>query len=86
MRAEGIGRASNALGAGRNTVGDAIDHGVGIMVLARPGDQVQEGQALLELHHRGGRGLASALALIRDAVSIGDAPPAPRQKLIGEVR
>jgi pyrimidine-nucleoside phosphorylase len=86
MRAEGIGRASHALGAGRNGVGDAIDHGVGIMVLATPGDQVREGQVLLELHHRGGRGLAPALALIRDAVSIGDAPPAPRRTLIGEVR
>jgi pyrimidine-nucleoside phosphorylase len=86
MRAEGIGRASHALGAGRNGLGDAIDHGVGIMVLATPGDPVQEGQVLLEVHHRGGRGLASALALIRDAVSIGDAPPAPRQTLIGEVR
>jgi pyrimidine-nucleoside phosphorylase len=86
MRAEGIGRASNALGAGRDAVGDAIDHGVGIMVLARPGDQVREGQALLELHHRAGRGLAAALALIREAVSIGGTPPALRQKLIGEVR
>jgi pyrimidine-nucleoside phosphorylase len=86
MQAEGIGRASNALGAGRNKVGDAVDHGVGIMMLARPGDQVRDATPLLELHHRGGHGLDAALALVGDAVSIGDAPPAPRQKLIGEVR
>ena len=32
MHAEAIGRASHALGAGRSRVGDAIDHGVGIIV------------------------------------------------------
>src|SRR5262245_16487635 len=56
LKAEPIGRASNMLGAGRATVGDAIDHGVGIMLMAKPGDKVAHGQPLLELHHRNGRG------------------------------
>jgi pyrimidine-nucleoside phosphorylase len=86
MRAEAIGRASHALGAGRSRVGDPIDHGVGIVVTAKPGDEVRAGDALLELHHRGGRNLETAVALCREAISIGDAPPAGCQKVLGEVR
>ena len=69
MHAEAIGRASHALGAGRSRVGDAVDHAVGIVVTAKPGDPVKAGEPLLELHHRGGRGLEAALALCREAIS-----------------
>ena len=86
MAAEAIGRASNALGAGRTRVGDAVDHAVGVMMLAAPGDEVRAGQPLLEFHHRDGRGLDEAVALCRAAVTIGDAPPASRPKVIAEVR
>jgi pyrimidine-nucleoside phosphorylase/thymidine phosphorylase len=86
MHAEAIGRASHALGAGRSRVGDAIDHGVGIVLTTKPGDSVKAGDTLLELHHRGGHNLDAALALCREAISIGDEPPAPRQKVLGEVR
>jgi pyrimidine-nucleoside phosphorylase len=86
MRAEAIGRASHALGAGRSRVGDAIDHGVGVMLTTRPGESVKTGDAILELYHRDGRNLEAALALCQDAISIGDEPPAPRQKVLGEVR
>jgi thymidine phosphorylase len=67
-------------------VGDAVDHAVGVMVLAAPGDEVQTGQPLLEFHHRDGRGLEAAMALCRGAVTIGDAPPATRDKVLDEVR
>ncbi len=84
--AEAIGRASNALGAGRTTVGDPVDHAVGVIMLTRPGDRVTEDQPLLELHHRDGRGLATALAFCRSAIEVADAPPAAHAKVIGEVR
>jgi pyrimidine-nucleoside phosphorylase len=84
--AEAIGRASHALGAGRSSVGDSIDHGVGIVVMVRPGAQVASGDALLELHHRGGRGLETALALCQRAAAIGDEPPLRRQTVLDEVR
>ena len=86
VRAELIGRASAVLGAGRDTVTDAIDHAVGITIKARPGDPVEKGEPLVELHHRNGRGLAEALNLCRDAFEIGDAPPPARPKILGEVR
>jgi pyrimidine-nucleoside phosphorylase len=86
LKAEAVGRASNVLGAGRTTVGESIDHGVGVVLLAKPGDRVSEGQPLVELHHRDGRGLDAALELCRAGIRIGDAPPAQRDKILGEVR
>ena len=86
MRAGAIGRASHELGAGRSTVGAAIDHAVGIVLLAKPGDAVRAGQPIVELHHRDGRGLASAVALCESAIAIADAPPAARPTIIEEVR
>ena len=69
--------------ASRVRVGDAVDHGVGVIVLAKPGDEVRDNQPLLELHHRDGRGLDQAVALCRSAVAIGDTPP--ETKSLGEV-
>ena len=86
MAAEAIGRASHALGAGRAKVVDPVDHGVGAIVLARRGDRVREGQPLIELHHRDGRGLEDALALCARAVTIDDVASAPRPKVLGEAR
>jgi pyrimidine-nucleoside phosphorylase len=86
MRAEAIGRASHALGAGRSRVGDTIDHGVGILVRAKPGDAVTAGETLLEVRHRGRRGLDRALMLCREAVVVGDQPPSFLEKVLGEVR
>jgi pyrimidine-nucleoside phosphorylase len=86
LKAEAIGRASNVLGAGRTTVGDAIDHGVGVVVLAKPGERVARSQPLVELHYRQGRGVEEALELCRTAIAIGDAAPPRREKVLGEVR
>ena len=86
MKAEAVGRASNVLGAGRSKVGESVDHGVGVITLARPGDRITAGQPLLELHHRGGRGVEAALALCQEAFVIGDAPPPRRDIILGDVR
>jgi pyrimidine-nucleoside phosphorylase len=86
MRAEALGRASNLLGAGRSAVGDPVDHAVGIVMMVKPGAHVEQGQPLLELHHRDGHGLDAALALCGEAISISDQAPTPRPKVLGEVR
>ncbi len=87
MRAEALGRASNFLGAGRTRVDDPVDHAVGLVVLARPGDRVTDGDALVEIHHRDGIGLEAAAALCRGAAEIGETPPPPpREKVLAEVR
>jgi pyrimidine-nucleoside phosphorylase len=81
-----IGRASVTLGAGRDRVEDTIDPAVGMLVMAKPGDPVREGDALLEVHYRSEAALERALALAGRAVTITDAPPEPRPLFMGEVR
>jgi pyrimidine-nucleoside phosphorylase len=86
LKAEAIGRASNVLGAGRNKVGESVDHAVGIVARVQRGDRVTTGQVLLELHHRGGRGVEAALALCGEAVAIGDEAPPRHPTILGDVR
>jgi pyrimidine-nucleoside phosphorylase len=86
LAAEAIGRATHALGAGRSRAGEAIDHGVGIVVKVKPGGAVRAGDTLLDVRHRAGRNLEAAVALCEEAIVISDVPPAPRQKVLGEVR
>jgi pyrimidine-nucleoside phosphorylase len=84
--AELVGRASVALGAGRDCVEDAIDPAVGIMVAAKPGDEVRAGDAVLELHYRDRSRLEAALALAQEAIAIQDDRPDVRRLLVAEVR
>jgi pyrimidine-nucleoside phosphorylase len=86
IEAGSIGKASNLLGSGRSHLGDAVDHAVGILVRARVGERVVPGQPILELYHRDNRGVDAALALCRGAVTIGDAAPPARPKILADVR
>jgi pyrimidine-nucleoside phosphorylase len=85
LDAELVGRASVALGAGRDRAEDPVDPAVGIVVIAGPGDHVQAGDPILELHYRDCARLDAALPLARRSIAVGDAPPAPRPLLVGEV-
>jgi pyrimidine-nucleoside phosphorylase len=78
IRAGNVGDASVTLGAGRARLDDVVDHGVGIEVLAPRGTQVREGEPVLMVHHRGGRGLDDALPLLNTAIVIDDEPPHSR--------
>jgi thymidine phosphorylase len=84
--AQALGRASNALGAGRTTVDDPVDHAVGLVARAKPGDRVKEGDPLVEIHHRDGLGLEAAVALCRGAIEIGEQAPPRRDNVLAEVR
>jgi thymidine phosphorylase len=85
LDAELLGRASVALGAGRNRVEDPVDPAVGIVVKARPGDRVAAGDLVLEVHYRDQAKLDAALVLASRAIVIDDQPPALRPLLLGEV-
>jgi thymidine phosphorylase len=76
MHAEAIGHAAVALGAGRSKIDDVVDPGVGIEVLAPVGAEVAQGQPVLMLHHRQGRGLAEARRLAGHALVVADGPAA----------
>jgi pyrimidine-nucleoside phosphorylase len=78
LQAELVGRAAVALGAGRDRLDDVVDAGVGIEVMATPGTAVRAGDAVLMVHHRGGRGLDVALPLLARALEITDGRPSLR--------
>jgi thymidine phosphorylase len=85
IEAERVGRAAVSLGAGRSTLDDAIDHGVGITVVAPPGSSVKAGDAVLLVHHRRGRGLDEALTLLADAVTVDDGPYVAPPLIVDEI-
>ncbi len=72
FHALGIGRAALALGAGRGKKGDEVDPGVGVEVLARVGDRVEQGEPVARLY--GGRNAERAEALVREALELSDEP------------
>jgi pyrimidine-nucleoside phosphorylase len=86
LDAELVGRASVGLGAGRDRVDDPVDPAVGIMVIARPGDEVRAGDPVLEMHYRDRARLETAVRLASEAVTIGDERPAAGRLIVGEVR
>ena len=86
LEAELGGRAAVALGAGRNKMDDVVDPGVGITVLVRPGTAVEEGDPVLEIQHRGGRGLEAATTLLRQAIHVSSAAVAPAPLVLDTVR
>jgi pyrimidine-nucleoside phosphorylase len=86
MHAELVGRAAVALGAGRATLEDEVDHGVGITVLVPRGAMVARDEAIFLVRHRGGRGLEDAVALLDEAVTIGSGPCGEEPLVLDEVR
>ncbi len=86
LEAEAVGRASVVLGAGRDRVEDPVDAAVGIIVHAKPGDEVRAGDAVLEMHYRDRGRLDAAVALVTPAIVVGDERPVPRPLIVGEVR
>jgi pyrimidine-nucleoside phosphorylase len=86
MHAELVGRAAVALGAGRATLDDAVDHGVGITVLVPRGASVTRGEAIFLVRHRGGRGLEEAVGLLDEALTIGSGPCGNDSLVLDEIR
>jgi pyrimidine-nucleoside phosphorylase len=86
LDAELVGRAMLALGAGRSKVDDVVDPAVGAIVMAKPGDLLAKGDAILELHYRREADLPAALELLERAVEISDAAPTVGPLVLEEIR
>jgi pyrimidine-nucleoside phosphorylase len=86
LKAELVGRAAVALGAGRDRLDASIDHGVGISVAASPGTRVHEGDPVFDIHHRNGRGLDEARRLLLESIHVDDAAPAPRSLILDRIQ
>jgi thymidine phosphorylase len=85
LDARAVGVAAWRLGAGRARKEDPVSPTAGIVCLAKPGDLVEEGQPLLELHADTPDRLEPAMAALADAISVGVQPPEPRPLIIDRI-
>jgi pyrimidine-nucleoside phosphorylase len=85
LDAEMVGRATMVLGAGRETVADAIDPTVGAVLQAAPGDQLRAGDPILTLHYRDETKLPRALTILDTAITLSDQPPPQLSLLLDTV-
>jgi thymidine phosphorylase len=67
-----VGTAAWRLGAGRARKDDTVSPAAGVVMLAKPGDPVQAGQPLLQLHADDESRIPRALAALQDGIDIGD--------------
>ena len=80
-----IGLAAVAMGAGRTRADQAVDHGVGIIVMKKPGARVARGEPLARLRTRSADQAEPIAARVRSAFVVGDAPPPSRPLLLQRV-
>ncbi|MBZ0267397.1 thymidine phosphorylase [bacterium] len=70
-----VGLAANALGAGRNRVGDAVDPAVGFVFRAKPPAHVAAGDPLVEIHARSVDAARGAEQRLLACMEIGEEAP-----------
>jgi thymidine phosphorylase len=81
-----VGVAAWRLGAGRARKEDAVAKTAGVVCLAKPGEEVAEGQPLLELRAEDLSLFARAQDALEGAITVGSEPPAPRPLVIEVIR
>ena len=82
--AKTTGMAGVLLGAGRNTMEDAIDYGAGIWLDKKAGDAVKKGDVIATLYASDKKRLADGAELFRQAVKLSKKKPAP-YKIVKEI-
>ena len=83
-----VGVAAVGLGAGRRQIDDDVDPAVGLELVAKVGDEVEEGQPLAFVHARSEDATAAAAARLERAYTVGpeqprDTPPLIWKKIVG---
>lgn len=85
MMAGKVGVASMVLGGGRERVEDGIDYAVGIICRVKPGEKVNAGETVYEVHYRSTMKLMAALPLLEESFHIADIPPAAHPLVLEEL-
>jgi thymidine phosphorylase len=85
LDARAVGVAAWRLGAGRARKEDPVSAAAGILCLAKPGEQVEAGQPLLELRADRDTVLAGAHEALAGAIDIGDEPPAATPLILDHI-
>ena len=80
-----VGVAAMRLGAGRERKEDEVDHGVGITLLAKVGDQVDKGQPLARVRYRSRERWEDTAPLLAGAWQVGDDAPSTHRLVIERV-
>lgn len=86
LDARSVGVAAWRLGAGRARKEDPVQAAAGVLCLAKPGDRIEAGAPLLELHTDTPDAVPSALAVLEGAFEIGDSAPDQTPLVIDTVR
>ncbi len=76
-----VGKAASVLGAGRDKLGEEIDHSAGIILNKRIGDRIEEGEALATLQAKTLECAQMGMEYLFKAVTISDEQP-PERKII----
>jgi len=79
MNTAELGYTAQALGAGRKTKADVIDHSVGFVLHKRIGDPIQESETLATVHAGDEESAAIAIQRIQQAIHIGPEQVPPRK-------
>jgi pyrimidine-nucleoside phosphorylase len=80
--AEGIGGASNMIGAGRDRKEDAIDPAVGIILEVKVGEKVDAGSVLCRLYYTREDRVEEAAEVVEDAFRISAQKPEERELIL----
>ena len=80
-----VGVAAMRLGAGRERKEDTIDPAVGITLLVKPGEPVENGRPILSLSYRHPARFEEALSVLDGAIEIGDDEPEPKPLILERV-
>jgi thymidine phosphorylase len=86
LDARAVGVAAWRLGAGRSRKEDPVCAGAGVVCLAKPGDEVTQGEGLLELHADDPARFDAAEIALEGAVKIGAEPAQPQEMIIERIR
>jgi thymidine phosphorylase len=82
IEAEYIGRASNMIGAGRETKEDVIDPAVGVILEVKIGHKVDAGAVLCRLYYTNEEHVEEAAQMVEDAFRISQQPPDDRELIL----
>ena len=83
--AEAVGQVAGQLGAGRQRKGDPIDPSVGLLLRAKVGDHLTQGDSLVELHARSRKEAKAARKTLLAAYHWSDQSPSPQPLLLDRI-
>jgi thymidine phosphorylase len=86
LDARAVGNAAWRLGAGRARKEDPVSPSAGVVCLKKPGDAVEEGEPVLELHADEPGRFETAIAGLAGGIDIGDEPAGPQPMIIERIR